>query len=95
MGADRLPDVGPDGQQHALALVVAGAVLVGLSEVAGGDGAVDGGDDLGQGDLLRWAGQHVAAADAPLRADQARSLEGQEDLLQIGLGQGGPDRRCP
>ena len=44
------PDVGPDGQQHALALVVAGAVGVGLAEVAGGDRAVDGADDLRQRD---------------------------------------------
>ncbi len=97
VGADRLADVGPDGQQDALALVVAGAVLVGLPEVAGGDGAVDRRDDLGQGDLLGWAGQHVAAADAPLRADQAGPLEGQEDLLEVGLGERGalgdvPDR---
>ena len=32
--AHLLADVGPDGEQHALALVVAGAVLVGLAEVA-------------------------------------------------------------
>ena len=36
-------------EQHALALVVAGAVLVGLAEVAGHDRAVDGGDDLRPG----------------------------------------------
>ena len=90
MGTDRLPDVGPDGQQDALALVVAGAVRVGLSEVAGGDGAVDGGHDLGQGDLLGRAGQHVSAADASLGADEAGALQGQEDLLEVGLGQAGP-----
>ena len=38
----------------------------------GRDGAVDGRDDLGQGDLLGRAGQDVAAADAPLGAHQAR-----------------------
>ena len=36
-----LADVGPDRQEHALALVVAGAVGVGLAEVAGHDGPVD------------------------------------------------------
>ena len=46
-----LADVGPDGQQDALALVVAGAVLVGLAEVADHDRAVDRADDLAQGDL--------------------------------------------
>ena len=56
MGADGLADVGPDGQQDALALVVAGAVGVGLAEVAGGDGAVDGGDDLGQARSPRAGG---------------------------------------
>ena len=45
VAAHVLADVGPDGQQHALALVVAGAVGVGLAEVAGHDRAVDGADD--------------------------------------------------
>ena len=89
MGADGLADVGPDGQQDALALVVAGPVGVGLAEVAGGDRAVDGGDDLGQRDLLGRAGQDVAAADAPLGAHQTGALEGEQDLLEIGLGQPG------
>ena len=80
-------DVGPDGQQHALALVVAGAVLVRLAEVADDDGPVDRADDLGEGDLLRRPGEHVAAAHAPLRAHQAGALEGQEDLLEVGLGE--------
>ena len=47
-------------------------------------------DDLGQGDLLGRPGQHVAAAHAPLGADQAGALQGQEDLLEVGLGQPGP-----
>ena len=65
MGADGLADVGPDGQQDALALVVAGPVGMGLAEVPGGDGAVDGGDDLGQADVLGEAGQDVAPSDPP------------------------------
>ena len=87
--AHLLADVGPDGQQHALALVVAGAVGVGLAEVAGGDGAVDGPDDLRQADLVGRTGQYVAAAHAALGADQAGALEGQQDLLEVGLGQAG------
>ena len=84
-----LADLGPHDEQHALALVVAGAVLVGLAEVAGDDGAVDGAHDLAQRDLLRRAGQHVAAADAALRAHQTGALERQEDLLEVGLGEAG------
>ena len=90
VGADRLAHVRPHGQQDALALVVAGAVGVGLPEVAGGDGPVHGGDDLGQADLLGQAGQDIATPDAPFRAHQARSLEGEEDLLEIRLGQRRP-----
>ncbi len=97
VGAHVLAQVGPDGEQHALSLVVAGPVLVGEPEVTGHDGPVDRGDDLGQGDLLGWPGQHVAAADPPLGTDQAGALQGQQDLLEVGLGQAGalgdvPDR---
>ena len=63
---------------------------MGFAEVTGGDGAVDGRDDLGQGDLLGGTGQHVAAAHAPLGADEAGALQGQQDLLEVGLGQAGP-----
>ena len=52
-------------------------------------------DDLGQGDLLGGPGEHIATADPPLGADKAGTLEGQEDLLQIGLGQSGPDGDVP
>ena len=37
-----LADVGPDAEEDALSLVVAGPVVVGLAEVAGHDRAVDG-----------------------------------------------------
>ena len=46
-------DVGPDGEQHALALVVAGAVRMGLPEVTGHDRSVDGAHDRGEADGLR------------------------------------------
>src|SRR5918996_292093 len=87
----------PDGQQHALALVVAGTVLVRLAEVAHGDRPVDGADDVAQRDGGRFPGEDVAAAHSPLRADQPRTLERQQDLLQVGLGEPGalgdvPDR---
>src|ERR687891_1022177 len=90
----------PDGQQHALALVVAGTVLVRLAEVAHGDRPVDGADDVAQRDGGRFPGEDVAAAHSPLRADQPRTLERQQDLLQVGLGEPGalgdvPDRGRP
>ena len=46
--AHLLADHGPDRQQHALALVVAGAVGVRLAEVAEDDRPVDRADDLGR-----------------------------------------------
>src|SRR3954467_6307983 len=84
-----MTDLSPHRQQHALALMVAGAVLMGLAEVAGDDGPVHGGDDLPERDLLRWAGQYVPAADAALGAHQTSALERQQDLLEIGLRQAG------
>src|SRR4051812_46363182 len=71
---------------------------MGLAEVAGGDGTVDGAHDLAQGDLRRIMGEDVSAADAALGTDKAGALEGQEDLLEIGLRESGalgdvPDRR--
>ena len=75
--------------QHALALVVAGAVLVRLAEVAERDRAVDGRHDLRQPDVLRVAGEHVAAADAALGAHQPGALEGEQDLLEVRLRQAG------
>ena len=77
------------GQQHALALVVAGAVLVGLAEVADGDRAVDRADDVAERDRRGLAGEDVAAADAPLGADEAGALQRQQDLLEVGLGEPG------
>ena len=68
---------------------------MGLAEVPCCDGFVHRGHDLGQGDVLGWPGEDVAAADPPLRPDEAGPLEGQEDLLEIGLGEGGPLRDIP
>jgi len=82
-------DFGPHGEQHALTLVVARTVGVGEAEVTRGDGPVDGGDDLGEGDLLWRPGQYVAAAHAALGAHQASALEGEQDLLEVRLGKGG------
>ena len=54
-----------------------------------GDRAVDGRHDLAEGDQARLPGQDVAAADAALRAHDAGALEGQEDLLEVRLGEPG------
>jgi hypothetical protein len=82
-------DLRPHRQQHALAFMLAGAVLVRSTEVASGDRAVDRGHDLAEGDLLRWPGEHIAAPDAPLGADQPRALERKEDLFEVRLRQTG------
>ncbi len=42
-------------------------------------------DDLAERDLGRRPGQHVAAADAPFRPDQAGALQGKKDLLEVRL----------
>lgn len=81
LGADGVPN----GKQHALALVIAGAVGVRLSEVAESDRAIDGSDDLCQMDLVRGPGQDVAAPDAALGSNESRPLEREKDLLEIGL----------
>ena len=89
MLAHVLAHVGPHRQEHALALVVAGAVLVGLAEVADRDRSVDRADDLAEGDGPRLASEHVAAAHAPLGPDEAGTLQREEDLLEVRLGQSG------
>lgn len=89
MLAHLLADFSPDGQQDALTLVIAGPVGVRLAEIAGLDGPVHGAHDLTEVDVLRRPGQHVATADAPLRADQTGPFEGQQDLFEVGLGQPG------
>jgi hypothetical protein len=50
--------------------VVAGAVGVRLPEVAEGDRAVDGREDLGDADLLGGAGEDVPATDTALGPDE-------------------------
>ncbi len=74
VGADGLADVGPDGQQDALPFVVARPVGMGLAEVSGRDGAVDGRDDLGQADVLGEPGQDVAALRPPAWSAPDRPL---------------------
>ncbi len=59
-------DVGPHPEEHALALVITGAILVGLAEVARDDRTVNGGHDLSQRDRFGGPRQNVATTDAAL-----------------------------
>ena len=85
-------DFGPYRQQDALSFVVAGAVLMRLTEIARLDRAVDSADDLRQRDRFRLAGQDIAASDAALRPHQPGTFQRQEDLLEVGLRKAGPRR---
>lgn len=75
----------PDGQQHALALMVTRAILVGLTEVAKTDRPVDRTENLADSDFDGRAGKHVAAPDATLRSNETRTLQRQQNLLEIRL----------
>jgi hypothetical protein len=79
-------DVGPDAEQHALALVVASAILVGFAEVTRDNRSVDRRDDLGQRDALSRSRQYVAAADTTLGAYETDALQTEEDLFEVRLG---------
>lgn len=82
-----VPDVRPDVQKDALSFVVTGSVLVGLAEVTGDDRTVHRGDDLGQRDRLGTPGEHVATAHSALGTYESHTLQTQEYLLEVGLGQ--------
>ncbi len=84
------PDVVPHLKQDALALMLTRTVLVWSTEVACGDGAIDGAHDLRERDLDGGARQHVATTDAALGQHQARALEREEDLFEVWLRQAGP-----
>ncbi len=60
---------------------------MGFTEVAQGDGPVDCSQDRRQGDVGGVLSQDVPATDAPLGSHQARALERQQDLLEVGLGE--------
>ena len=87
MLAHELAGLVPDRDQDALAFVVAGTVAVRLAEVADRDRSVDRRDDLRQLDSGWVPGQDIAATDAAFGAHQPGALEGEEDLLEVWLGQ--------
>lgn len=72
-----------------MAFVITRAVLVWLTEVTDHDGTIDRADDRSEGHFLWRTGQHVATADSTLGADQARALQREEDLFEVGLGERG------
>ena len=88
-------DVGPDAEEHALTLVIARAIFVGLTEVARHDWSVDRGHDLGECDALSRARQYVASSDAALGAYETHAFEAQEDLFEVRLGQAGTSCQVP
>ncbi len=85
MGADATADPGPHREEDALAFVVTGAVLVGFAEISQRDRTIDGRHDLTEGDLVRSAGEGVATPHAALGMHDARPLQGEEDLFEVGL----------
>jgi hypothetical protein len=81
--------VSPYAEQHALALVIARAVLMRLAEVSSGDRPVNGRDNLSQSYSFGGPGENVTPSDAALRSDQSDALQTEQDLLKVGLGESG------
>ena len=79
----------PHRQQNALPFVVACPVGVRLAEVTEGDWAIHGGEDGCQRDVLRVSGKDVPASNAPLGLHEARTLESEENLFEVWLGEPG------
>jgi len=67
--------------------MVACSIGVRIGEVTRDNRPVHCRDNLGQQDLLRFTGQNVSAAYATLRTHNSGTLEGQQDLLKVGLGE--------
>ncbi len=82
-------DLGPDGKQRALSLMVACPIGMGFAKITDDDRTIDCADDRAQRDLLGRPGEHVAPANTALRGHDARTLEGEKDLLEIWLGEAG------
>lgn len=79
----------PNGKEYTLAFVVAGAVLMGFTEVTERDWSVYRRNDFGEPDLGCGAGEHVSAADAALGPDETGAFECQQDLFEVWLGKAG------
>lgn len=79
----------PDRQKDALSFMVARPVGMGLAEVAEGDRAVHRRHDVGETDVGRLSGERVATSDPSLRPHETGPFQGQENLLEIRLGESG------
>jgi hypothetical protein len=62
MLAHVISHVSPDAEEHALALVVTGPVLVGLAKITGRNGPVYGRHDLSESDRFGGACEHVTTS---------------------------------
>ena len=79
----------PNLEQDALPLVVTCSILVWGPKVADGDWTINGRNNIGQHDVLGFAGENVTATDASLRADEPGAFECKQDLLKVRLGECG------
>ena len=70
-----IANVSPHAKQDALAFMVAGSVLVRFAEITGDNWTIDGGDDLGQGNVTGRTGENVAATYPPLRSNESHTLQ--------------------
>jgi len=85
MRAHVFTDVGPHRQQDALPLVIAGTVLVRDPKVTGDNRSVDRRHNFGQSEGFGGTIQDVATTHTALGTHQPGRLEGQKDLLEVGL----------
>ena len=60
-----------------------------FAEITDGDGTVDRRDDLRELDVFGLTGECVSTSDTPLGPNQTGSLEGEQDLFEVGLGETG------
>jgi hypothetical protein len=68
-----------------LAFVFAGTVLMGLAEIAGNDGTINGAHDLTETDGVGRRSKDVSAAHAAFGLHDTGALERQQNLFQIRL----------
>jgi len=90
-----ISDIGPDIEQYTLALMVTGPILVRLAEITSHDRSVHGSDDLRQRNCFGTPSEDVAPTHPTFGSYETRTLETQQNLLQIGLGKSCPLGEVP
>lgn len=78
-------NLGPNGKQDALPLVLAGSVLVRKPEIARDYWAVYCSDYLTQGYFPRRPREHVTASYTSFGSHKPRPFQSQENLLEVWL----------